>query len=334
MRYQPLSFLSGVTRRTLCLPASLPGYLPLVRRLRSESLAIVMYHGVVPEPLTVPNWCQLDVHRFEDQIRFLASEYCPIPLGEALSRYRTRRALPPRAVAITFDDGFRNVFTTAYPVLQRYLVPFTVFLVTGFVDTFQPAWPDRLYHAVAHSHLHLLHFANRQWTLGTPQERAACYRDLSATLKQMPQATRVRCCESLHRDLGVNEVSESSPVATLRWSEIETMHSGGLASFGSHSHTHPILAQCSLESQRSELLQSRRVLLERLGAADAFAYPNGTRKDFTEATKALVAEAGYQCGLATIPGLNNRRTDVFEMRRVNVGAETTTRELQLRLLGW
>ena len=61
-----------VVRRLVRQPGRVPGFVPLVRRLRSRSLAIVMYHGVTTERLTVANWCQLSLERFEEQLEFLA----------------------------------------------------------------------------------------------------------------------------------------------------------------------------------------------------------------------------------------------------------------------
>lgn len=79
---------------------------------------------------------------------------------------------------------------------------------------------------------------------------------------------------------------------------------------------------------------SRDVLRERLGTADLFAYPNGGPGDFSGATKRLLVELGYRCGLATIPGLNRVGADLFELRRVGVGGDTTLSEFEWLMTGY
>src|SRR5262249_34033637 len=140
--------LTRLARRALAAPRRVPGYVRFVRRLRSRALAIVMYHGVTAEPLPVFNWCQLAAAEFARQAALLAQEYHVLPLSAVIDRLARRAPLPERAACITFDDGFRNVLTTACPILRRHQLPATVFLVTGAMGTGQPAWTDRLFHAL------------------------------------------------------------------------------------------------------------------------------------------------------------------------------------------
>src|SRR5437016_1514259 len=115
--------LSSVVRRVLAVPCRFPAGRRLARRVRSRRLAILMYHGVTAEPLPVFNWCQLHAAEFEKQVGLLSCEYQVLPLTEVVDRLGRRAPLPDRTACLTFDDGFRNVFTTAYPILKRYQVP-------------------------------------------------------------------------------------------------------------------------------------------------------------------------------------------------------------------
>ena len=327
--------LTTILNRTLALPRRLPGYRPLARRWRTRSVAVVMYHGVTAEPAPVFNWCQLDVARFEEQLAFLAQAYTLLPLSEVVRRLGQGLPLPERAAALTFDDGFRNVATTAYPVLCRHQAPATVFLVTGLVGTRQPPWPQRLYHAVAESPRDAVRFEGAAWPLLTPRQRAGAYVALADRLKRRPARQQAEQLARLLEELGgPAEVPSGSPLATLDWDEVGELARTGLVEFGSHTHTHPILARCTREEARAELCTSRDILRERLGGADTFAYPNGGRADFTAQTKALAAEAGYRCALSTLPGLNRPGADLYELRRVHVGADTTFAQFELAMLGF
>jgi peptidoglycan/xylan/chitin deacetylase (PgdA/CDA1 family) len=154
-----------------------------------------------------------------------------------------------------------------------------------------------------------------------------------AALKQGKVGMKDEALAELIGQLGTPPIKADSALATLDWHEIERLQRTGLIDFGSHTHTHPILARGTPEQQREELTKSRDVLRERLGKVDLFAYPNGTRGDFTTTTKRLLREAGYRCALATIPGLHPIGGDLYEMPRVNIGAETTASQLEWRLLG-
>src|ERR1700680_2224073 len=128
-----MAILDRAFHRTLKLPRRWARYRSALRYLRSRAVAIVMYHGVTREALPVFNWCQLAAGDFEQQLEWLSHSYAVLPLKEVLARIRRHAALPPRTACITFDDAFRNVFTTAHPILQRRRLPSTVFVVTGLV---------------------------------------------------------------------------------------------------------------------------------------------------------------------------------------------------------
>jgi peptidoglycan/xylan/chitin deacetylase (PgdA/CDA1 family) len=326
--------IRSAARKVLRAPGAVPGYLPLLRRLSSRRVAVVMYHGVTADHLPVFNWCQLAVDRFEQQVAFLAAEYHVLPLAEVVERLRTGAALPDRPACITFDDGFRNVLTTAFPILERCGMPATVFLVTSLVGTRQPAWPEQVYQAVTTTSQSTVTFRGKDWLLTSDAERSRAQASITEELKSLPERQKQESLATLMTTLGAGApVESSSPLATLDWNEVDALSRSGLVDFGSHTHTHPILARCSEDTQFDELRRSRDVLNEHVGRVSLFAYPNGTRSDFTSVTKRLVGEAGYQCALSTVPGLNTRRTDAFELRRVNVGADMTLAGFEAAMIG-
>jgi peptidoglycan/xylan/chitin deacetylase (PgdA/CDA1 family) len=304
-----------------------------MRRIRAKSVLIVAHHGVTSDRLHVTNGCQVNAVEFERQMDHLAGHYRVLPLDEVAGRLHAGRSLPPNTACVTFDDGFRNVATTALPILKERQIPATVFIVTAFVDARQPAWPDLVYHWVAESPLQALRFEGVDFALATDADRVRTYRALSTMLKPLQRAERETRLDRLGVLLGAPTVPVNHPLATMSWAEAEELEATGLVRIGSHTHTHPILSRCSLDEQRRELEVSRNTLLEHGFAADLFAYPNGTAADFTAATRALVRETGYRCAVAMLPGLNRRGEDLFALRRIGVGADTTLREFRQRTAG-
>jgi peptidoglycan/xylan/chitin deacetylase (PgdA/CDA1 family) len=325
-----ISEASGWMFETAC---SIPGGIELVRRLRTRSIGIVMYHGVYAKPMPIPNWCQLDAAEFERQIEFLSREYRILPLQTVIERLGRKQPLPESTACLTFDDGFRNVWTTAFPILNRHQAPATVFLVTSVIGTRQPAWPDVVFHDIASTQLDAISFAGENLPLTTPLLRYRASQVLTGRLKAMENNERERQFADLRRLIGATQVHPDSPQAILDWDEIHQLARTGLIDFGSHTHTHPILSKCSEATQREELRVSRDILIDRLGKAELFAYPNGTKADFTEETKMLVREMGFRGAVSTIRGLNLPRADLFALRRVSVGLDTVGRRFQLGMAG-
>ncbi len=100
-------------------------------RLVEHEVAIILYHRIA-RPGSQP-WSLMPTspEDFEREMRYLRQRYQIVPLDELVSALAEWHALPPRLAAITFDDGYREIYTDAFPVLKRYAIPATVFLPTG-----------------------------------------------------------------------------------------------------------------------------------------------------------------------------------------------------------
>ncbi|NJM08921.1 polysaccharide deacetylase family protein [Candidatus Gracilibacteria bacterium] len=103
-----------------------PGYIP-----------ILMYHYIreVDEDAD-PIGYRLSVRpdRFEEQLQWLRAEgYTALRMSDLFACLRGQRACPPRPVALTFDDGYEDQALNALPLLERYQIPATFYIVSGFV---------------------------------------------------------------------------------------------------------------------------------------------------------------------------------------------------------
>jgi peptidoglycan/xylan/chitin deacetylase (PgdA/CDA1 family) len=292
-----------------------------------------MYHSVTRDPLPVPYWCQLRAELFEEQVRFLAEQYRVLPLAEVVTRLACGLALPECTAVITFDDGYRDFRTTAYPILRKYQVPAVVFVVTGLCETGLPPWNGRLLHALAYTFRESLRFGDVAMPLKEADGRYAVYETIVDSLKALaPRQREQQLADTIGAlPLRGHPDESHSSLSTMRWEEIIEVGSDPLVSVGSHTHTHAPLASCSQDNQAEELRTSRNLLRERLGTCDLFCYPFGYPSDVTTH---LVAEAGYSCGLDTAPGLNHPGADPYRLRRVGVGADTPIGEFELLMLGW
>jgi len=107
---------------------------------------IICYHCIKDEPW--PHLRPAKVADFESQMQYLAKAYNPISLETMAQHLREGTPLPAKAIAVTFDDGYLDNYENAYPILQQYGVPATIFLTTGFIETGEiPAWDKEYYTA-------------------------------------------------------------------------------------------------------------------------------------------------------------------------------------------
>jgi peptidoglycan/xylan/chitin deacetylase (PgdA/CDA1 family) len=304
-----------------------------LRRLRKRSVTILMYHGVTEKQLVCPDWCQVGLQNFQQQMEFLNQEYWVLSLGEVVQRLADGKPLPERTACLTFDDGFRNVYTSAWPVLSRHQLPSTVFLVTSLPETGLPPWPGLILHALSTTALTSIRFEGRDWQLSNGQ-RGDASDWIVDRLKVLPQQERDRSVGKLITELGGGKEIDFSgcPRATMNWDEIYKLAraSGGLMRFESHSHTHASLSNCCIAEQQQELKTSRDILRERLPVEDLFCYPFG---DFAPSTVKILRELGYRCGLTTGYGLIRRTSDPYTLRRVGIGPAVTAREFEMAMVG-
>lgn len=317
------------------------GAAALFRRRYRNKIVIVMYHAVVEGERDYRRWTHLPVQKFAWQVAHLKKRFSLLRLSELLQRMREGAPLPPNAAVITFDDGFRNNYTTAFPILSALQAPATIFLVTGHIDTNTPCWPDRLFLALRSTRareLDLASFGLGRHLLGSVAARDATSDYVAARLKLLDAAEKNRILDAIVAQL---DPGSGSPLGfavdfqPLTWREIELMHDSGLIEFGGHTVNHEILSRLEPAEQRREVLESCTAVRERLGLEQVtFAYPNGTAADFTVHSKKILRDAGILCGVSTVEGLCDPTDDLYELKRIGVGCDMTPHRFALLCSGF
>jgi peptidoglycan/xylan/chitin deacetylase (PgdA/CDA1 family) len=298
---------AGLHRARLTKPLSrLAGYLS-----REPRFPILSYHRVNDE--RDPFFPSLPTEVFERQMAFVADTYVVLPLEELVERM-DRDRVPRNALAITFDDGFRDNLTHAAPVLARYGLPATVFLATGVIGTGEALWFDRLALAFKLTRVGVYH---APWgsgeRLGTVEERLAGLGRTLRHLKSVPDEERRRGVEAVLGALGVREAGAFKSLM-LSWDDVHALTGLGVA-IGAHTVSHPILARLDPEGARAEIEGSRDMIAAACGRRPrAFAYPNGRPEDCGGAAR-IVREAGFSCAVTTVFGVNTARSSPYELRR-------------------
>lgn len=233
------------------------------------------------------------------------------------------------ACVLTFDDGWQDNYTTAFPWLKKLRTPATVFLTTGLIDNPGGLWVESLNATWREP-------GSRERILARLNRTAADLDEVIEFLKQMPGHER----DSLIRDLlPLGRSVRCSADRMMSWSEVVEMNREGV-DFGGHTVTHPVLVHEDDPTVRRELSSCKQIIEEKLQQRiRAFAYPNG---NWNPRIRELVKEAGYDCAFTTDPGWHSTTDDLYSIRRIllhegnstNPRGEFSAAMLRLTLASW
>jgi peptidoglycan/xylan/chitin deacetylase (PgdA/CDA1 family) len=250
----------------------------------------------------------------ERQFRWLSRAATVVPLDQALQAVAEGRPLPPRAVAITFDDGYADTLTLAVPLLQRWRLPATFFLVPGILSGAVEPWWEVTGWAFARTSRSEVTWENTQHPLESSAQRRAAYDQVAERLKRRNTARRDQAVAEL---LEMLRPTGASPVRQLfhDWNGACDLVRAGFG-IGSHSCHHAILSQETPQEQQRDLAESRAALEQELQVPiDVLAYPNGTELDFDATTEQAATAAGYSFAVTTLDGFNRTLSQRHQVRR-------------------
>jgi len=303
--------------------AVVTGATALSRRRSRNRLRILMYHGVVPQvrgPCALGNLF-ISEAAFARQMGHLKRAFQALSLDEAIAVSEARRDFPDRALVITFDDGYRNVISTALPILQRFQLPATVFVMADMVGREEWLWCDALrvliYVCAAQRRLIDLGFGvmiNGQGLRDQEGHFIDAGRRIRSLTPQRYDILVARLMELCREERLVEQYQE---FALGGWGEWQRAVGTGLVTVGSHGLRHRDLTTMSRQEQDYDLSESRLRIEKALGQPClALAYPYGRWNVQTAQAASL---AGYRCAVTTDGGSNTSACDPMALHRTMVG---------------
>jgi peptidoglycan/xylan/chitin deacetylase (PgdA/CDA1 family) len=291
----------------------------------SKRLLVLAWHNVEPSWFFHGRSPQAGRRGLERQVRLLKRYANVVPLRKALEDLAAKRSLPPRAVALTFDDGYRDQVTVAAPLLRAQGMPATFFLVRDFLSGDLEGWWEELGWVFAHATAAELRWGDRRHDTSSPRARRAAARAVADALKTLDSGRRQEAIAELRDRLA--PVGPPLERQFLDWDEAEDLLRQG-HDIGSHTCQHPILSREVPTAQNRELVDSRRALEAHFGRpVDLLAYPNGRAEDYSQETLRLTRDAGYAFAVTTRPRLAGPATPPDEVPRLVLTAETDVRQV-------
>jgi len=322
----------------------------------SNSKALILMYHRVAEGFSDPWSLCVSPQRFAQQLEVLRKHTEIMPL-QGLVEAVDRDVIARPTVAVTFDDGYADNLYNAQPLLERYGIPATVFVTTGYLSNAHEFWwdeldrillqPGRLPEVLRLTVNGLAH----QWNLGeaAAYTEESWHRHLTWRVPQPPPCARHALFVSLWKLLQLLPKNEQRKVldellvwagvdagvrpshCTLSPQEVVALKRKGLLEIGAHTVTHPILSDLPTDIQREEIQQSKSDLEELLGSSiTSFAYPYGA---CTVATLPLLQEAGFTRACSTFASVVQRDSDRFQLPRLEV-KDWNAEEFSCRLSRW
>ena len=289
-------------------------------------MLILYYHNVVNTPLDEfdRKLSRIYVDEFAEQMRQVAAHYRPVSL-EAMFEMLQKGEVDPKAVVITFDDGYAGVITYALPILKQLSIPATIFVVMNHVGDAELLHFDELEIAFRLTSIETLDVSfagERAFRLASAHAKVDMMKRLKKLMKSMPNAERLSAQDELLEKLAVDRSerlayrNSHEKFWTASWEDLRRAQQDGLA-VGSHTCSHPVLSRLARNELEHEIRDAYARLREEIsGDFLPFAYPYGTAASIDGDAPALVKEAGYTCALTTLPGKNQSETDPFLLHRV------------------
>lgn len=314
-----------------------------------------MYHRIA-EPPTDPWGLAVSPAHFEQQLQVLCRNYRVIGTDELIEQH-ARRTIPGRTVCITFDDGYRDNYLSAKPLLEKYGCPASFFLPTHFIGLNQPFWWDELeriflrtdrlpeifdltlqgqpFHVEIGEEVLLtpeLRQKHQTWSAYNepPTRRCGLYYTLWKLIRPLPLPD----ADALTRRIGEWAGAEQPVIETelpVTVAQMQGLEAQPLFTIGLHTATHPDLASHPRNIQQQELSNSIQYFQNTLDRpVCTLAYPYGR---YNDATLSLAQELHLSAAFTTFDEPVTKRSDRFQMGRFQV-QNWNGQEFDLHLRRW
>lgn len=296
------------------------GLLRMAAGLQDKGAAILMYHSVLEDPFQLADSLGGIVHSqtvFRQQMELLAREFHPMSLDELAILLRGKEKIPERCVVVTFDDGYRDNFEIAIPILDQVGIRAAFYVTVSCIEKRQLPWPSSVRFALRTTkRKNWTDPGGKLWPLETEADRDRAFAKACEYCCRTAGDTQEQLVSKIESELETCSVPSSAQLM-MSWDEVRKVTERG-HTIGSHTLSHPNVAQILLADVRIELQQSRARLEKQLSrTVTHFSYPcPALSPHWNEQTVEECRKAGYETAVVTDGGLARRQDSPLCLRRV------------------
>jgi peptidoglycan/xylan/chitin deacetylase (PgdA/CDA1 family) len=291
------------------------GFAPF-HNLNQRKVLILTYHRFSEKPHPY----KISGDEFESHLAYLVKNNNVLTLDELIGAFNAGDNLPPNPTVITIDDGYHDAYEIAFPLLQKYKMPATLYAITDFLDGKTWVWTDLMRFLLLESEAVFFSYEHPNGEVVEAEFEDDLHKlevagKVNSILKKLSEKEKrfrlVEIAESLEVKIPDVPAEDFAPVT---WEQAKEMDRHGVR-IESHTVTHPILPNINQIQLEFELLQSKKRLAEVLEReVEHFCYPNGS---LNETVRQATERAGYKSAVTTSYGFNNGGTDHFLLNRID-----------------
>lgn len=319
--------MKKLVKRLLYLVAYYSGALRLLisfrcRAGKNHRAAILFYHRFRGPGEGVTDLLpRLDCREFDRQMAYLKKTYEIVSLDDAVPLLRNGQGFRRPSIILTIDDGYRDNYTLAYPIIRKHDLPVTIYLTAGFIGGDTGLWLDDIEYALQSTDRENLSLekvlGQSRIDISTHEGKKAAEKKIYAVLSKKGEQERKDALLELYTALDVPEPSASGrDRIMMNWEEVKEMAENSV-NFGAHTVSHPFLPAMPLDEAKREIQDSKRLIEEKTGrTVRHFAIPNGKDDDFSPELKEICAEIGFDTVVTTEPGVVGGSSNPYALARI------------------
>lgn len=305
-------------------------YLHRARNTKARRVPILTYHSIAEnnnrrEAISCLDAAGMVVPRtlFQKQVEFVKRNFTVVGLDDLYAHFHQNKSLPEKPTVLTFDDGFKDNITHAYPVLKRLGCRATFFIIGNCLNG-EKVWLHELYRILDAGEGKSFRVAIGGTALCDTgflsfKEKMHVAVQLKKVLSRLNPKERWDILKGICDDNGIAEDAPGLSEMYMSVEDLKTLAEEGNL-LGGHSVNHDRLTGLS-DSRLNQEITDSKALIEMVQSRKfvPFAYPHGTGDSFNEKVKDVLRRNGFSCAVTTIEGLNDRRTDPYALRRIEIG---------------
>ena len=303
------------------------GLLALARLARQRVRGVVLRYHALTEGrddvlYAAPDIC-LPVDVFRLQMAFVHRAYRVVSLDELVHSLERGAQLPPRALVVTFDDGYEDNHRLGLPVLRALGLPATVYVATGAVDGGTPFWVAAARALALGAPGDVLEMPGQPSlppiALGPPERREVAAKTLTRALVPLRSDARAKLLSEAAAAAGL-DLDRTLAGTMLTWNQIRELHAAGWT-IGAHTVTHANVALAAPEDAEADIVGSRDAVAAALGTGvDHFCYPNsgGQHRYVSPGVIEILRRHRFRSATTSRPGALRPDADRFQLPRLGV----------------
>jgi peptidoglycan/xylan/chitin deacetylase (PgdA/CDA1 family) len=282
---------------------------------------------------------EIEVDFLEKMLRYLKEEYDVISLDEMCERLETKIKNKKKFIVITFDDGYKDNLTLAYPIFKKLNIPFTIYVTNCYPNNTGKLWWYMLEDILLENKTIKFVNNNKQliYNANSQKDKDTTFEQIRKIIIESPESKRSKILDQLETQYSKNLLNYVKK-ESLSWDEIKTLSEDNLVTIGCHTQNHPALNKLSRVDQLKEILDSKNEIEEKINSSSVhFAYPFGTSNEINE-TEINIVKSSKRFKTATTTRLGNifkaHKSNLYALPRIQVlGTQQNLSTLDLYICG-